>query len=138
MADSLDHQEIPEEVYNLLKNFDDTAKIVKIGGKVLLVAGAIADTIALGDAIHTDLNDADQKLGKLTAQTGASIVGSWGGGALGAEAGAYIGAGVGSAIFPGLGTLVGGAVGGLVLGVVGSIGGSALGEWVVDISNIWE
>lgn len=138
IANAVDHKEIPEEVYNLLKNFDDTAKIVKIGGKILLVAGIIADTIVLGDAIHTDLSDADQKLGKLTAQTGASIVGSWGGGALGAEAGAYIGAGVGSAIFPGLGTLVGGAVGGLVLGVVGSIGGSALGEWVVDISNIWE
>ena len=89
MADALDHQEIPEEVYNILKNFDDTAKIIKIGGKVLLVAGAIADTIALGDAIHTDLNDADQKLGKLTAQTGASIIGSWSGGALGAKAGAY-------------------------------------------------
>lgn len=138
MADAFDHKEIPEEVYNLLKNFDDTAKIIKIGGKILLVSGVIADAIVMGDAIHTDLNDADQKLGKLTAQTGASIVGSWGGGALGAKAGAYIGAGIGTAIFPGAGTLVGGAVGGLVLGIAGSIGGSALGEWIIDISDIWE
>ena len=138
MADSLDHKEIPEEVYNLLKNFDDTAKIIKIRGKVLLVAGIVVDTITLGNAIRTDLNDANQKLGKLTAQTSASIIGSWGGGSLGAGAGAYIGAGIGTAIFPGAGTLVGGAVGGLVLGIAGSMGGSALGEWVVDISNIWE
>lgn len=33
---------------------------------------------------------------------------------------------------------VGGVLGGLALGVLGSIGGSALGEWIVDISNIWE
>jgi len=138
MADALDHQEIPDWAYDLLKNFDDTAKIIKIGGKILLVSGVIADAIVLGDAIHTDLNDADKKLGKLTAQTGASIIGSWGGGALGAEAGAYIGAGIGSMIFPGPGTLVGGAVGSLVLGIAGSIGGGALGEWVVDISNIWK
>ena len=138
MADALDHKPIPDEVYNLLKNFDDTARIIKIGGKILLAAGIVADAITLGDAIHTDLNDADQKLGKLTAQTGASIFGSWGGGTLGAEAGTYAGAAIGTAIFPGLGTLVGGAVGGLVLGIVGSICGSALGEWVVDISNIWE
>lgn len=138
MADSLDHQEIPEEVYNFLKNFDDSAKIIKIGGKILLVSGAIADAIVLGDAIHTDLNDADQKLGKLTAQTGASIIGSWSGGAIGAKAGAYAGAMIGSAIFPGPGTLVGGAVGSLVLGIAGSIGGSVFGEWIVDISNIWE
>lgn len=138
MATAFDHKEIPKEVYDLLKNFDDTAKVIKIGGKILLVAGIVADTIVLGDAIHTDLNDADQKLGKLTVQTGASIIGSWGGGALGAEAGTYIGATIGTAIFPGPGTLIGGAFGGLVLGVLGSIGGSALGEWVVDISNIWE
>ena len=122
----------------MLKNFDDTAKIIKIGGKILLVAGVIADAIVLGDAIHADLNDADQKLGKPTAQTGASIIGSWGGGVLGAGAGAYIGAGIGSAIFPGPGTMIGGAVGGFVLGIAGSISGGALGEWVVDISNIWE
>lgn len=40
-------------------------------------------------------------------------------------------------IFPGPGTLIGGAVGSFVLGIAGSMGG-ALGEWVVDISNIWE
>lgn len=107
-------------------------------GEILLAAGIVADAITLGDAIHTDLNDADQKLGKLTAQTSASIIGSWGGGTLGAEAGTYGGAMIGSMIFPGPGTLVGGAVGGLVLGIVGSIGGSVLGEWIVDISNIWE
>ena len=138
MADALDHKEISELTYDLLKNFDDTAKIIKIGGKILLVSGVIADAVVLGDAIHTDLNDADQKLGKLTAQTSASIIGSWGGGTLGAEAGTYIGAAIGTAIFPGPGTLVGGTLGGLVLGIAGSIGGSALGEWIVDISNIWE
>lgn len=73
-----------------------------------------------------------------TAQNGASIIGSWSGGAIGAKAGAYAGAMIGSAIFPGPGTLVGGVVGSLVLGIAGSIGGSAFGEWIVDISNIWE
>lgn len=138
IADSLDHRGISEKAYDVLKNFDDTAKIVKAGGRVLLVAGIVIDAVELGNAIQTDLNDADQKLGKTTVSAGMSIIGSWGGGALGAKFGAYIGAGIGTAIFPGVGTLIGGAVGGLALGIAGSAGGSALGEWVVEITDIWE
>ena len=102
------------------------------------VAGVVVDAIELGSALQSDLNDADQKLGKTTARASISIIGSWGGGALGAKAGAYVGAGIGTAILPGVGTLVGGVVGGLILGVAGSAAGSALGEWVVDITDIWE
>lgn len=39
MANALDHKEIPDEVYNLLKNFDDTAKIIKIGGENFISSG---------------------------------------------------------------------------------------------------
>lgn len=138
LASRLDHTGISGDAYNLLKNFDDSAKIVRIGGKVLLVAGTIIDVLELSNSIRTDLNDADQKLGKLTASTSISIVGSWTGGALGAKAGAALGAGIGTAILPGLGTAIGGIAGGLVLGVVGSTVGSDWGEWVVDITDVWE
>lgn len=138
IADTPDHYGISENAYSLLKNFDDTAKIVKIGGRVLLIAGAVMDAIEPGNAIQSDLNDADQKLGKTTALAGASIIGSWGGGALGAEVGAYAGATIGTAIFPGVGTLIGGALGGVVTGTAGSAAGSTLFEWIVDITDIWE
>lgn len=138
LAKHLDHKGISDDAYDLLKNFDDTAKIVKIGGKVLLAAGVVIDALELAESIHTDLSDADQKLGKMTATTSISIVGSWGGGALGAKAGTALGAGIGTAILPGLGTAIGGVVGGLVLGVVGSSAGSSLGEWIVDITDVWE
>ena len=138
IVDSLDHRELSKGTYDILKNFDNTAKIIKAGSRVLLVAGIVVDAIELGSALQSDLNDADQKLGKTTARASISIIGSWGGGALGAKAGAYVGAGIGTAILPGVGTLVGGVVGGLILGVAGSAAGSALGEWVVDITDIWE
>lgn len=138
IVDSLDHRELSKGTYDILKNFDNTAKIIKAGSRVLLVAGVVVDAIELGSALQSDLNDADQKLGKTTARASISIIGSWGGGALGAKAGAYVGAGIGTAILPGVGTLVGGVVGGLILGVAGSAAGSALGEWVVDITDIWE
>lgn len=64
LAKKLDHIEISETAYNLLKNFDNTAKVVRIAGKTLLVAGIVADTISLGQAINEDLNDADKKLAK--------------------------------------------------------------------------
>lgn len=137
LAGSLDHMEISEEAYQLLKNFDDTAKVIKIGGRILLAAGIMIDALTLAEAIHSDLNDADQKLGKTTVQTSASIVGSWSGSFIGAKAGAMAGAGIGTVILPGLGTAVGGIAGGLILGVVGAIGGSAFGEWLVDISGVW-
>lgn len=76
--------------------------------------------------------------GAETARASLSVVGSWGGGMAGAKLGAAAGAGIGTAILPGLGTAVGGIVGGLVLGVAGSMGASALAEYVVDITDIWE
>ena len=86
--------------------------------------------------IDDDLHDADEKIGKKTYSSIASIGGRWTGGALGAKGGAMLGATIGTAILPGLGTAIGGAVGGIVLGVAGSFGGSALGRWVVDITAV--
>lgn len=56
----------------------------------------------------------------------------------GAKIGAAAGAGIGTAILPGFGTAIGGIVGGLVLGVAGPMGASALAEYAVDITDIWE
>lgn len=137
-AKATDHMQISEGAYSLLKNFDDTAKVVRIGGRILLVAGIAMDVLELGSVISDDLSDADQKLGKATASATTSIIGSWSGGMLGAKAGAALGAGIGTAILPGLGTAIGGIAGGLILGIAGSAAGSKLGEWIVDITDVWE
>ena len=112
----------------------EISKVVRIAGRVLLVAGAALDALGLCDVIDGDLHDAHQKIGKKTYSTAASIGGSWAGGALGAKGGALAGAAIGTAILPGLGTAVGGIAGGLLLGVAGS----SLRKWVIDITDVGE
>jgi len=131
---ALNHKEISEDAYKILKNFDGVAKKVRIGGKVLLVAGTALDALELCNTIDGDLHDADRKIGKKTYSAVASIGGSWALGAAGAKAGAWAGATIGTAILPGIGTAIGGAAGGMILGIAGSFGGDKLGEWIVDIT----
>lgn len=45
-----------------------------------------------------------------------------------------IGVMAGSSALPGPGTVIGAAGGALILGVIGGLGGSALAEYIVDIS----
>ena len=131
---AMNHTEISEDAYRLLKDFDGTCKKVRTAGRVLLVAGLALEALELYQTIESDLHDADRKIGKKTYSHVASIVGSWALSALGSKGGAWIGATIGTAIMPGVGTAIGGAVGGVTLGLVGSFGGSAIGKCVVDIS----
>jgi hypothetical protein len=130
----LNHTEISEDTYRVLKDFDGVAKKVRIAGRVLLVAGAALDALELYQTIEDDLHDADRKIGKKTYADAASIGGSWTLGALGAQGGAMLGAEIGTAILPGIGTAVGAAAGGLILGIVGSHYGDKLGNYIVDIT----
>ncbi|MCI8705012.1 MAG: hypothetical protein HFE60_12250 [Anaerotignum sp.] len=134
LAKKLDHIEISGEAYNLLKNFDNTAKVVRIAGRTLLVVGIVADTISLGQAINEDLNDADKKIGKRTYTEVARIGGGWADAIAGAKAGAVIGGMAASSALPGAGTVIGAAGGALILGIIDGLGGSALAEYIVDIS----
>ena len=138
LAKRLDHAEISKEAYDVLKDFQTSAKKVRIAGRVLLVAGGVLDALELCSTIDDDLHDADRKIGKKTYSSAAEIGGSWAGSALGAKGGAWAGAAIGTAVLPGVGTAVGGIAGGLVLGVVGSFAGSSLGKWVIDITEIGE
>lgn len=131
---SLNHKKIPEGVYRVLKDFDGTAKKIRIGARVLLVIGAALEALELYQTIESDLHDADRKIGKKTYSHVASIVGSWSLSAFLSAKGAAAGAAIGTAIMPGVGTAVGGVVGGMTLGLAGSFGGSALGKWVIDIT----
>ena len=138
-AGKWDHFGISNKAYDALKSFDQTAKVIKVSGKPLLITGIIADTISLGKAIESDLKDADRKLGKTTSIEIIRIIGSWTGSAIGAKYGAMLGASVGTAALPGLGTAAGGIAGGLigatVLGISGSYSGD-LAEYVIDISEL--
>ena len=131
---ALNHTEISDDAYRVLKDFDGVAKKVRVAGKILLVAGAALDALELYQTIEGDLHDADRKIGKKTYSEVAGIGGSWGLDSLGAKGGAAADAAIGTAIMPGVGTAIGGAVGGLVLGIAGSYGGDALGRQVVDIT----
>ena len=124
--------EISKEAYDILKDFQHSAKVVKTAGRIFLVAGAALDALELANTID------DGKIGKITYMSAASIGGSWAGGALGAKGGALAGAAIGTAILPGIGTAIGGIAGGLILGVAGSYAGSSLGKWVIDITEIGE
>lgn len=138
LAKRLDHAEISKEAYDVLKDFQTSAKKVRIAGRVLLVAGSVLDVLELCSTIDDDLHDAGRKIGKKTYSSAAEIGGSWAGSALGAKGGAWAGAAIGTAVLPGVGTAVGGIAGGLVLGVAGSFAGSSLGKWAVDITEIGE
>ncbi|WP_312279673.1 hypothetical protein [Oscillibacter sp.] len=138
LASQVDHMEISKEAYDILKDFQHSAKVVKTAGRIFLVAGAALDALELANTIDDDLHDADGKIGKITYTSAASIGGSWAGGALGAKGGALAGAAIGTAILPGIGTAIGGIAGGLILGVAGSYAGSSLGKWVINITEIGE
>ena len=131
---SINHKEISEDAYRVLKDFDGTAKKVRIGARVLLVIGAALEALELYQTVESDLHDADRKIGKKTYSHVASIVGSWSLSAFLSAKGAAAGAALGTAIMPGVGTAVGGVVGSVTLGLVGSFGGSSLGKWIVDIT----
>ncbi len=137
-AKNWDHFGISNSAYEALKNFDSTAKVIKVAGKTLLISGVVVDTISLCKTIESDLKDADRKLGKSTRAEIISIAGSWTGSAIGAKYGAMLGSSVGTAALPGLGTAVGGIAGGVigatVLGIAGSYSGN-LANYVIDISN---
>lgn len=108
------------------------AYIVRIGGKILAVAGAALDALELGVAVYDDLNDADRKLGKTTVSTAVSIGTRWGGAAAGAKLGALAGTLAGAAAPLAIPILS------LVGGIAGAFGGDALGQWVVDITYVGE
>ena len=122
------HYPLSDEAYDLLKNLDDTGKKVRIGGRVLLVAGVVLDTLELGKAINNDLHDADQKIGRKTASTAFSIGGRWADAIGGAELGAYLGAFTGPVVPIAIPVL------GLIGGIAGSFAGDSLGKYVVDIT----
>lgn len=58
-----------------MKNLDDTGKKVRIGGRVLLVAGVVLDILELGKSINNDLHDAVQKIERKTASNAFGIGG---------------------------------------------------------------
>lgn len=126
------HYPLSDSAYKVLSDLDSTTKKIRIGGKILLVAGAALDALELGLAIDSDLKDADKKLGKTTMSTVASIGGSWAAAALLAKAGALAGAATGPAAPFAIPILS------LLGGVIGSIGGSRLAEYIVDITYIEE
>ena len=138
LASQVDHMKIFKEAYDILKDFQHSAKVVRTAGRIFLAAGAALDALELANTIDDDLHDADGKIGKSTYTSAASIGGSWAGGALGAKGGAFAGATIGTAILPGIGTAIGGIAGGLILGVAGSYAGSSIGKWVIDITEIGE
>lgn len=127
-----DHYPLSDDAYTALSHLDDTAKVVRIGGKILAVAGAALDALELGVAVYDDLNDADRKLGKTTVSTAVSIGTRWGGAAAGAKLGALAGTLTGAAAPLAIPILS------LVGGIAGAFGGDALGQWVVDITYVGE
>ena len=122
------HYPLSDEAYDLLKNLDDTGKKVRIGGRVLLVAGVVLDILELGKSINNDLHDAVQKIGRKTASNAFGIGGRWAGAIGGAELGAYLGA------FTGPVEPIAIPVLGLIGGIAGSFAGDSLGKYVVDIT----
>ncbi len=132
----LDHTEIPESVYNVLKNFDDVADIVQIGGKVLLISGILAEIVELCIIIEDDLTDVDKKLGKKTTSAIIKKVSQWSGTILGAEAGAEVGALVGTFVLPGLGTGILGFSGSFAGGALGYYMGDKFSDYILDITDL--
>mgnify|MGYP000062240542 CR=1 FL=1 len=103
-------------------------KLVRIGGRVLLVVGVIADILEIREAIRADLDDADPKLGKTTLSAIASVGGSWAGAFGGAKIGTLAGAMIGPAAPIAI------PVWGIIGGALGALGGELAAEWVVDVT----
>ena len=126
------HYALSDDAYNILKNLEKSGKVVRIAGRVLLVAGAALNALEIGTAINSDLNDADGKLGKVTVSTVASIGGSWAGAFGGAKLGALAGTLAGPAAPIAIPVL------GIAGGILGSLSGEAAAEWIVDITCLEE
>ncbi len=134
--DALNHRKISEQAYKLLKNFNGTAKKVRVaGGTILAVAGDAAEILELSSALYLDWS-ADKKLGKDSLAAGVRVVGDWGVSLAASEFGAWAGSTIGTFFLPGIGTAIGGTAGGLIFGIIGSFAGDALEEWVIDITNL--
>ena len=131
-ADSLNHKEVSQEVFDNFRNFDEIIDNVKFAGKAVAAAGVVLEAVEYGDTVYRDLNDADGKLGKETLKASVGIVGEWAGGLTGAKLGAMGGAAFGSAILLGAGTAVGGFVGGTIGGIIGSIAGNDLAGGFIE------
>ena len=123
------HYKISDDAYRCLGDLDSTGKIIRKGGKVLLVAGVVLDVLELLPDVIAEVKDADNKLEKSTWSTLAGIGGSWAGAAAGAKIGALLGAATGLAAPVAIPVLS------LVGGIAGSFAGDALGRWVVDITD---
>ena len=126
------HHAISDEACAVLSRMDKVQKVVRIGGRILLVCGIALDALELGKAIEDDLHDVDGNLGRKTLSTAVSIGGQWGGAALGAKLGAMFGAAttIYAPVAVPILSLVGGAV--------GAFAGDALAKWVVDITYVGE
>ena len=135
---NLNHIQISENAFNILKNFQGSAKVIRRGAQVLLVLDVVCDLYELGKVIAEDLQDADKKIGKKTYKAGAEIIGRWGGTIAGAKLGAEAGGILGTMALPGAGTVVGVFIGSMVGGVLGAFVGSNLLPAVVDITYVGE
>lgn len=102
------------------------AKAVHLGGKALVVAGAVMDGADVIGAVMDDVKRSDGHATQ-TIKTGSRVAGGW----LGAMAGsAALGAAAGTVV-PGLGNVAGfliGAAGGAIGYALGSSGGEVVGE----------
>ena len=126
------HKPISEKTYLWLKDFQKMGKCVRIGGRILVVMGIALDILELSSSINSDLNDADQKIGKKTVSTIFSIGGRWAGAAAGAKLGAVAGTFAGPAAPVAIPVLS------IVGGIAGAFGGDALAQYVVDITYVGE
>lgn len=132
LFEKYNHFPISDKAYDILSHMDKPQKVVRIGGKILLVCGIALDALELGKAIVEDLHDADKKLGRRTMSTAASIGGQWGGAALGAKLGAALGAS--TTIYAPVTVPILSLAG----GIAGSFAGDTLAKWVVDITYVGE
>ncbi len=128
IAKKYNHTRIPDKLYNQINDLEKFGKKVRIGGRILVVAGIVLDTIELGTTINKDLKDTDKKLGKKTVKTTAEIGGRWAGAWAGAELGAMAGA------FTGPLSPIAVPVLAVVGGVGGAFAGDAIAGKIVDIT----
>lgn len=126
------HYHLSDEAYNLLKDLKKTGKKIRIGGRILLVAGIALDALELGTTIDSDLKDADKKIGKKTVSAAVSIGGRWAGAELGAELGAMAGTLTGPLAPAAIPILS------IAGGIAGSFAGDMIGRYVVDITYLGE
>ena len=124
------HYKISDDAYRYLKDLESTGKIIRRGGRKLLIAGFALDVWELLPDVIAEAKDADRKLEKSTWSTIGGIGGSWAGAAAGSKIGALLGAATGLAAPVAVPVL------GFVGGIAGSFGGDAFGRWVVDITDL--